>query len=34
MKRRWSIGREQAFDDQLAYRASTGELRWEDVGPA
>jgi hypothetical protein len=31
MKRRWDAGREQAADDQLAYRAMMGEIPWESV---
>lgn len=31
MQTRYAMGREQAVDDQLAYKAATGEIRWEDV---
>lgn len=28
---RYATGREQAVDDQLAYKAAAGEVKWEDV---
>lgn len=31
VKQRWRLGREQAVDDQLAYRAMMGEVPYEDV---
>lgn len=31
IKARWSAGREQAVDDQLAFRAMSGEVPWEQV---
>lgn len=31
IKQRWSLGREQAVDDQLAYRAMTGEVDYDQV---
>ncbi len=31
IKERWRAGREQAVDDQTAYRAMTGEISWDQV---
>ena len=31
IQKRWRSGREQAADDQLAYRTMTGEIPWDDV---
>jgi hypothetical protein len=31
VKNRWAVGREQAVDDQLGYKALSGEAKWEDI---